>query len=115
MSEISKPANPQTADPDCERCRGGGCEWCHNTGRSIERRLHDADIAVMPDLGEEFVTGLPRELPFGAATFTIRVNRSDNAGKTQHIEFDGYGLLRELMADIETEADKRGWFEDTST
>jgi hypothetical protein len=20
-------------DPDCPRCRGGGCEWCANTGR----------------------------------------------------------------------------------
>lgn len=20
-------------DPDCARCRGGGCDWCHNTGR----------------------------------------------------------------------------------
>jgi hypothetical protein len=21
-------------DPDCQKCRGGGCDWCHNTGRS---------------------------------------------------------------------------------
>ncbi len=21
-------------DPDCQRCRGGGCEWCGNTGRN---------------------------------------------------------------------------------
>ncbi len=21
-------------DPDCSRCRGGGCEWCGNTGRN---------------------------------------------------------------------------------
>jgi len=20
-------------DRDCPRCRGGGCEWCHNTGK----------------------------------------------------------------------------------
>ena len=20
-------------DTDCPRCRGGGCEWCHNTGK----------------------------------------------------------------------------------
>ncbi len=26
-------------DPDCQRCRGGGCEWCGNTGlnRAIDR------------------------------------------------------------------------------
>lgn len=28
---MSKPET--TKDEDCPRCRGGGCEWCHNTGR----------------------------------------------------------------------------------
>lgn len=22
------------SDSDCQRCRGGGCEWCHNTGKA---------------------------------------------------------------------------------
>lgn len=22
-------------DPDCSRCRGGGCEWCSNTGKAM--------------------------------------------------------------------------------
>lgn len=49
---------------------------------------------------------------WGEPAYTIRVERLDYLGRNQFIEFDGYGLLRELMDDIEAEADKRGWFED---
>lgn len=56
--------------------------------------------------------GVRTPLDHGAPAYTIRVERLDYAGKTQSFEFDGYGVLRELMDDIESEAEKRGWFED---
>lgn len=43
--------------------------------------------------------------------YSICVVRTDVSGKKQSIEFEGYGLLRELVDDIEDEATKRGWFE----
>jgi hypothetical protein len=45
-----------------------------------------------------------------APAYTIRVERKDHTGKKLSFEFDGYGVLRELMDDIEAEAEKRGWF-----
>ena len=31
-------------DVDCSRCRGGGCEWCHNSGRAhVLMPAHDAN------------------------------------------------------------------------
>ncbi len=56
-------------------------------------------------------------LAHGDPAYTIRVTRMDYAGKNQYFEFefDGYGVLRELLDDIEKEAEKRGWFEDTTT
>lgn len=54
-----------------------------------------------------------RPLVYGEPAYTVRVTRLDGAGRTQHFEFDGYGLLRELLDDIEDEAKKLGWFEDT--
>src|ERR1700691_3548269 len=49
-------ASANASDPDCERCRGGGCEWCHNTGkRMILMPLSDANDldAVVRALGIE--------------------------------------------------------------
>lgn len=66
---------------------------------------------AIADLREKMRT----PLTYGAPAYTIRVTRLDYLGRTQHFEFDGYGLLRELMDDIEAEADKRGWFEDTNS
>ena len=44
--------------------------------------------------------------------YTIRVSRTDVVGKpAASFEFGGYGILRELLDDIEDEAQKRGWFE----
>lgn len=51
---------------------------------------------------------------WGEPAYTIRVERLDYLGRKQFIEFDGYGLLRECMDDITMEADKRGWFDDTT-
>ena len=53
-------------------------------------------------------------LEYGDPAYTIRVTRLDYKGRTKHFEFDGYGVLRELMDDVEAEAEKRGWFEETS-
>ena len=69
-------------------------------------------FAVADDIG-----GIPEprtKLSYGAPAYTIRVERMDYAGRKQFFEFDGYGVLRELMDDIEAEAEKRGWFEDTN-
>ena len=54
-----------------------------------------------------------RPLAYGEPAYKVRVERTDYAGKQQHFEFYDYGLLAELLADIQTEAEKRGWFEDT--
>jgi hypothetical protein len=40
-------------DLDCVRCRGGGCEWCGDTGKKRLRFLrygqpaHDAELVVL--------------------------------------------------------------------
>jgi len=49
---------------------------------------------------------------WGDPAYTVRVTRLDYLGRTQHFEFEGYGVLRELLDDIESEAERRGWFED---
>lgn len=54
------------------------------------------------------------DLTYGAPAYTIKVERLDSFGKVAAFEFNGYGVLRELIDDIETEAEKRGWFEDTN-
>ena len=51
----------------------------------------------------------------GAPGYTIRVERFDWRGRTQHFEFADYGVLRELFDDIEAEAEKRGWFAESDT
>lgn len=69
-------------------------------------------FAVADDIGD--MPPSRTSLQYGAPAYTIRVERMDYAGKKQAFEFEGYGVLRELMDDIEAEADKRGWFEDAS-
>lgn len=98
-------------DPDvwdvgsCPTCVGSGNEPCDNCGD---------DAAFNAQLARR--NRVPKTpLPHGASAYTVRVERMDYAGRKQHIEFDGYALLRELMDDIEAEADKRGWFEDTAS
>jgi hypothetical protein len=54
-------------------------------------------------------------LEYGAPAYTIRVTRLDCAGRIKDFEFDGYGVLRELLDDVEAEAEKRGWFGDTNS
>jgi hypothetical protein len=68
-------------------------------------------FAVADDIG-----GIPevpakdsRRASWGEAAFTVRVQRLDYLGRTQQFEFDGYALLRELLDDIEGEAERRGW------
>lgn len=51
-------------DPDCQRCRGGGCEWCGNTGRArIFIPVSDANDldAVVHALGIEDSDTTPAE------------------------------------------------------
>ena len=53
-----------STDSDCERCRGGGCEWCHNTGkRMILMPLSDVNDldAVVHALGIEDSDTTPAE------------------------------------------------------
>jgi hypothetical protein len=38
-----------------------------------------------------------------------------DTGEVQRIDWSGYGLLRELLDDMEAEADKLGWFADPPT
>ncbi len=52
-------------DDDCPRCRGGGCEWCHNTGKHhILMPLSDANDldAVVHVLGIEDSDTTPAEV-----------------------------------------------------
>ncbi len=58
-------------------------------------------------------TTTPRPLALGEPAYAVRVERMDVRGRKEVIEFEGYGLLRELLDDIEAEAEKRNWFEDT--
>lgn len=67
-------------------------------------------FAVADDIGDIPLGRTP--LTYGAPAYTIRVERMDYRGKKQSFEFAEYGVLRELMDDIEAEADKRGWFKD---
>ena len=75
----------EAADVDCSRCRGGGCEWCCNTGRkSVLMLASDADDldAVVHILGiedsemtpAEAVTMLVADLHQQRATSQIRRN-----------------------------------------
>jgi hypothetical protein len=82
--------------------------------------LHDMGGYFAPHLFQvaDDIGGIPEpktKLSYGAPAYTIRVERMDYAGRKRFFEFDGYGVLRELMDDIETEAKKRGWFEDTNS
>jgi hypothetical protein len=47
LREVVGVLNGQAAsfrDVDCSRCRGGGCEWCHNSGRAhVLMTAHDAN------------------------------------------------------------------------
>ncbi len=58
-------------------------------------------------------TTTPRPLALGEPAYAVRVERMDFRGRKEVIEFEGYGLLRELLDDIEAEAEKRNWFEET--
>ena len=49
------------------------------------------------------------------SVYTLRVERRDADGRMEFIEFHGYGELRELIDDIETEAEIRDWFSDDPT
>jgi hypothetical protein len=44
--------------------------------------------------------------------YKVRLTRLDD-GREQHIDIDYYGVLRELLAELETMAEKRGWFEES--
>jgi hypothetical protein len=68
---------------------------------------------VADDIGSIPLSKTPLE--YGAPAYTIRVTRLDCAGRIKDFEFDGYGVLRELLDDVEAEAEKRGWFEDTNS
>jgi hypothetical protein len=46
---------------------------------------------------------------YGAPAYTIRVTRLDYAGRTQRVEFVEYGVLRELMDDIEANVEVQAW------
>ena len=66
---------------------------------------------MSPDQNQ--TTETKRPLALGEPSYTVRVERMDYLGRTEFFEFDGYGLLRELLDDIEAEAEKRNWFKDT--
>lgn len=48
-------------------------------------------------------------------SFSIRVVALHKDGSQDVFEFDDYGLLRELLNDVEEEAEKRGWFTEPPT
>jgi hypothetical protein len=71
-SDVEKAANaaktqaPEDGkeDTDCQRCRGGGCDWCGNTGHArILMPLSDANDldAVIHALGIEDSDTTPAE------------------------------------------------------
>lgn len=55
----------------------------------------------------------PTPLGYGAPAYTIRVTRLDYAGRKQHVEFDSYGVLRELMDDIEANPEVQAWLKES--
>jgi hypothetical protein len=44
------PCPRRTPDLDCPRCRGGGCEWCSNTGRIQDCRPDNGGLDDGPEL-----------------------------------------------------------------
>ena len=44
-------------------------------------------------------------------TYEVAVIRHVGSAEEQ-VRYDGYGLLRELLDEIETECERRGWFKD---
>jgi hypothetical protein len=45
-------------------------------------------------------------------SYALRLTALHSNRNTEVLEFDGYGLLRELLDDIEKAAEERGWFVD---
>ena len=45
-------------------------------------------------------------------SYSVRVTALHKDGSMQIIEYEDYGLLREVMDDVEVEATKHGWFVD---
>lgn len=96
-------------------CAGASLEWhekCQRCGATRKDNCGD-DRAFEAQLAHRNGGG-KTALPHGAPAYTVRVERMDYAGRKQHIEFDAYARLGELMNDIEAEAEKRGWFEDAA-
>lgn len=50
---------------------------------------------------------------YGEPAYTIRVERLDYAGRKQIVEFDSYGVLRELLADIEAHPEVQAWLKES--
>lgn len=55
-------SDDKTTDQDCPRCRGGGCEWCKNTGRASGLRpdqfaRYDAELM---NGRRAYLAGLPK-------------------------------------------------------
>jgi hypothetical protein len=46
-------------------------------------------------------------------TFAVRIIRTAPNGEEETIEWDGYGLLHELLEAIIKEAGERGWLQET--
>jgi hypothetical protein len=46
-------------------------------------------------------------------TFAVRIVRTAPDGERETIEWDGYGLLHELLEAIISEAGERGWLQET--
>lgn len=68
------------SDDDCPRCRGGGCEWCENTGKQMVRMpLSDANDldAVVHELCIEDSDVTPIE--------AVRALRADLAAAREEI------------------------------
>jgi hypothetical protein len=76
--------------------------------------VKDNTILVRDATGEPIeiaTTNIPARTPlgFGAPAYTIRVTRLDYAGRKTHVEFDSYGVLRELLDDIEASPLVQAW------
>lgn len=51
----------------------------------------------------------PTPVGYGEPAYTIRVELLDYAGRQQVVEFDSYGVLRELLDDLQAHPEVQAW------